>query len=232
MGKACKAYLTLYNPLEPDSVIRCHPRPLVPGSLHPSAGLLVGSGAERGGAGGGSAPRAAAITPALCFFRCSVSAFNLGRGGASSREGVSRAGRGRELEGAERKAWAGGGAAAALVWRQQECWELRVGSAPLEQTPVVSRKPGAVDFGGTRGSGRRPAGPLSGTARPGRRCAPCWSKVRFPALPLSASFFFLTGLWASGTGRAGRLSASWSSPTPGREARGPRAASAAREARS
>lgn len=88
----------------------------------------------------------------------------------------------------------GGGAAAVLVWPQQECGELRVGSAPLEQTLVLSRTPGAGDFRGTRGSGRRPAGPLSGTARPGRRCAPCWSKVRFLALPLSASFFFLTGL--------------------------------------
>lgn len=108
----------------------------------------------------------------------------LGRAvGVDSRGRSGRRGRG-----------AGGGAAAVLVWPQQECGELRVGSAPLEQTLVLSRTPGAGDFRGTRGSGRRPAGPLSGTARPGRRCAPCWSKVRFLALPLSASFFFLTGL--------------------------------------
>lgn len=151
---------------------------------------MVGSREGRGG----QRSTCSLDRPALGFFRRSVSASDLGRGGASGREGVSRAGRGRGLEGAERKAGAGGGAAAVLVWPQQECGELRVGSAPLEQTLVLSRTPGAGDFRGTRGSGRRPAGPLSGTARPGRRCAPCWSKVRFLALPLSASFFFLTGL--------------------------------------
>lgn len=59
------------------------PHSLAPRSPHPSAGLLVRSGAGRGG----QPPRAAAIPSFFGFFRCSASASNSGRGGASGNVG-------------------------------------------------------------------------------------------------------------------------------------------------
>lgn len=133
----------------------------------------------RGGAGPGrQCSTCSRERQALCFFRCLVSASNPGRGGASGREGVSRAGRRLTWRGRSGRRGRGRGSCS-------------VGLAAAGVLGAASRLGAAVADAGSvwdawrwrlwryaRERERAPACcPLSGTARAGRRCAPCWSKV-------------------------------------------------------
>lgn len=200
------------------------PHSLAPRSPHPSAGLLVRSGAGRGG----QPPRAAAIPSfrllPLFGLRLQLGeGRGLGQSRACLRRGVgvgSRGRSGRRGRGAgQLQRWSGGGRGAGSSEKARRRWSRRrfgVGRLALATLEVRA------------GAGAGLLAPFLGRCTPVAAVPPAGLKCDFPAVPLSASFFSLTGL----SGRRAPGGQVVSPRVGARPGRSPGAAAVAREARS